>query len=176
MSSDMKRKEKKKPGIQSRYTVAAGERICARVAEGMSLRKAAEAEGVTHRTVLDWAQAWPRFGTQYARACEVRLGVLEDRLLELMELGHEVARDEGCGNARLQAVKLEIDTIKWLLCKLVPKRFGDRTQMEITGKDGADLLPKHTAEEDAAFLAALQAAQAATPPPGGGVCDGKAGS
>ena len=154
-----------KKGQGSRYTVAAGERICARVAEGMSLRKAAAEEHVTHSTVLEWAEAHPAFGDRYARACERRLWVLQDRVLELMELGHEVARDEGCGNARLQAVKLEIDTIKWMLCKLVPKRFGDKSQMEITGKDGADLLPKHTAEEDAAFLAALAAAQGATPPP-----------
>lgn len=140
------------------------------------MRKAAEAEGVTHRTVLDWAAAHERFGTQYARACEMRLAVLEDKVLTLCELGHEVARDEECGHTRLQAVKLEIDTLKWLLCKLVPKRFGDRTQMEITGKDGADLLPKHTAEQDAAFLAALAAAQAATPPPGGVRCDGEVDS
>ena len=159
----MGREMGRKRGGQSRYTVAAGERICAAIAEGASLRKAAEAEGVTHRTVLDWAAAHERFGTQYARACELRLAVLEDKVLTL------------CGHTRLQAVKLEIDTLKWLLCKLVPKRFGDRTQMEITGKDGADLLPKHTAEEDAAFLAALAAAQAATPPPGG-VCDGEVDS
>lgn len=171
----MGREMGRKRGGQSRYTVAAGERICAAIAEGASLRKAAEAEGVTHRTVLDWAAAHERFGTQYARACEMRLAVLEDKVLTLCELGHEVARDEECGHTRLQAVKLEIDTLKWLLCKLVPKRFGDRTQMEITGKDGADLLPKHTAEEDAAFLAALAAAQAATPPPGG-VCDGEVDS
>ena len=165
----------RKKGGQSRYTVAAGERICARVAEGMSLRKAADEEHVTHRTVLDWAEAHPAFGTQYARACERRLEVLQDRVLELCELGHEVAQDVDCGRERLQAVKLEIDTLKWLLCKLVPKKYGDRTQMEITGKDGADLLPKHTAEEDAAFLAALAAAQAATPPPGR-MSDGEAGS
>ena len=171
----MGREMGRKRGGQSRYTVAAGERICAAIAEGASLRKAAEAEGVTHRTVLDWAAAHERFGTQYARACELRLAVLEDKVLTLCELGHEVARDEECGHARLQAVKLEIDTLKWLLCKLVPKRFGDRTQMEITGKDGADLLPQHTAEQDAAFLAALAAAQAATPPPGG-VCDGEVDS
>ena len=154
-----------KKGQGSRYTVAVGERICARVAEGMSLRKATAEEHIGIATALRWAAAHPAFAERYARACETRLSVLEDRLLELMELGHEVARDEGCGNARLQAVKLEIDTIKWMLCKLVPKRFGDKSQMEITGKDGADLLPKHTAEEDAAFLAALAAAQGATPPP-----------
>ena len=171
----MGREMGRKRGGQSRYTVAAGERICVAIAEGASLRKAAEAEGVTHRTVLDWAAAHERFGTQYARACEVRLAVLEDKVLTLCELGHEVARDEECGHTRLQAVKLEIDTLKWLLCKLVPKKYGDRTQMEITGKDGADLLPKHTAEEDAAFLAALAAAQAATPPPGG-ACDGEVDS
>lgn len=165
----------RKKGGQSRYTVAAGERICARVAEGMSLRKAAGEEHVTHSTVLEWAAAHPAFADQYARACERRLAVLQDRILELMELGHEVALDTECGNVRLQAVKLEIDTLKWLLCKLVPKKYGDRTQMEITGKDGADLLPKHTAEEDAAFLAALAAAQAATPPPGR-MSDGEADS
>lgn len=158
---------KKKPGRQSRYTVAAGERICARVADGMSLRRAAREEHIGIATALRWAKEHAGFAERYARACEERLTALQERVLELMELGHEVAGDPDCGNVRLQAVKLEIDTIKWLLCKLVPKRYGDRTQMEITGKDGADLLPQHTREEDAAFLTALAAAQAATPAPVG---------
>ncbi len=162
----MGREMGRKRGGQSRYSVAVGERICAAVAGGMSLRRAADAEGVGIATVLRWVEAWPGFAEQYARACEVRLAVLEDRILELCVQGHEVALDEVCGRERLQAVKLEVDSLKWLLCKLVPKRFGDRAQMEVTGRDGADLLPRHSAEEDAAFMAALAVAQRATPPLG----------
>lgn len=105
--------------------MAAGERVCELIAEGGFLRSAGEAVGVSASTVLRWARGNEGFAERYARACELRLAVLEDKLLELCVLGHEVARDEVCGHARLQAVKLEVDTLKWMLSKLVRGRFGD---------------------------------------------------
>lgn len=105
--------------------MAAGERVCELIAEGGFLRSAGEAVGVSASTVLRWTRGNEGFAERYARACELRLAVLEDKLLELCVLGHEVARDEVCGHARLQAVKLEVDTLKWMLSKLVRGRFGD---------------------------------------------------
>lgn len=42
-------------------------------------------------------------------------------------------------NAYIQAVRLDIDTKKWIMSKLAPQKWGDFVRAEITGKDGKDL-------------------------------------
>lgn len=36
--------------------------------------------------------------------------------------------------------RLAVDTRKWLLSRWSPKRYGDRSALEVTGKDGAPLV------------------------------------
>jgi hypothetical protein len=38
--------------------------------------------------------------------------------------------------------RLRVDTRKWLLSKMLPKVFGDRLSAEVSGKDGAPLMPE----------------------------------
>lgn len=138
-------------GRQSKFTLAAGERVCALIADGGFLRSAGDAVGVSASTVLRWARANEGFAERYARACEVRLAVLEERLLELCALGHEAALDAECGQVRLQAVKLEIDTLKWILSKLVRQRFGDGAAVSSAAaaeKRGSDAAGGLSAEQE----------------------------
>lgn len=128
--------EKKEPGRSSKYSAALAERICDHIRCGCSLRKAAEKEGVNQSTVMRWAHRNAGFCEQYARACEERLAAFEDKLLDLMEEGHKVAGRGLIGGNLLNAVKLEIDTLKWMLSKLMPKKYGDRKAVELTGANG----------------------------------------
>lgn len=128
--------EKKEPGRPSKYSAALADRICDHIRCGCSLRKAAEKEGIAQRTVMRWAHENAEFCQQYARACEERLAALEDKLLDLCEKGHEVAPRFEIGGTMLQAVKLEIDTLKWMLSKLMPKKYGDCKAVELTGANG----------------------------------------
>lgn len=128
--------ENKEKGRPSRYSAALAERICEHIRCGCSLRRAADKEGVPHSTVMTWAFNNTVFSDQYARACEVRLSALEDKLLDLMEDGHQVAGCGLIGGNLLNAVKLEVETIKWMLAKLMPKKYGDRKAVELTGANG----------------------------------------
>jgi len=150
---------KPKKGRPSRYSHALAERICAAVANGKSLHQAAVAEGVKWTTVRDWVQKHAAFSAKYARACEARLELLEGRMLELMERGHEVAMDETCAATRLNAVKLEIDSIKWILCKLLPRKYGDKAALELTGAEGAPLVPNLSEDRIAAIAAKVEEAR-----------------
>lgn len=155
----MSGKSNKNNGNKSRYTKAAGARICAAIAEGQTLRQAAAAEGVSHAVVLKWVQLYPAFGEEYAAALELRLSLFEDQLVELCAEADEAARDDEHGALRLRALQLRIDTLKWQLSKLRPKRYGDRQAVELTGKDGAAVeVVQHSPEQLAAF--ARQVAQA----------------
>lgn len=165
----MKKQPKKAKGRTAaggRYTKALAARICEAIAAGESMRKAAAENGVPNPTVMRWVRSRPAFAEQYARACETRLGVQEEKLFDLMAQGHLAAMDPECGNARLQAVKLEIDTLKWMLSKLLPKKYGEASRLELDGKVDGPALPARTDEELGRFAAMLAAANACTPPPG----------
>jgi hypothetical protein len=132
-----------------RLSKALAERLCAEVASGVPLTRACQAEGVKINTVFDWLQRTPELRGMYARACETRLQVLEERVLELCHIGHEAALDEMTGRDRLTAIKLEIDTLKWMLSKLMRCKYGEKSTVEITGKDGAKLETKQTLDMEA---------------------------
>ena len=84
------------------------------------------------------------FREKYARARESQLQTLADQLVPLAD------KDRICQKRTIKAdgseeivildqverTKLQIETRKWLLGKLAPKKYGDRAQMELTGKDG----------------------------------------
>ncbi len=152
------------------YTVALGTRICGMIAEGASLRRVASQLGIPRRTIQSWIKRYAKFRDAYTEACQMRLLVLEDKYLDLCDEASEAVNadeDPVRVRVRLESLKLQVDSLKFLLAKLLPQKYGDRTQMEITGRDGADLLPAHTREEDAAYLAMLAAVRVKTPPGNG---------
>lgn len=149
--------EKKEPGRPSRYSAALAERICDHIRCGCSLRRAADKEGVSHSTVMTWALNNAVFSDQYARACEVRLSALEDKLLDLVEDGHQVAGCGLIGGNLLNAVRLEVETIKWMLAKLMPKKYGDRAALALEGGEKpVEVAHKLPAEAVAPIVAALK--------------------
>lgn len=76
--------------------------------------------------VRSWADTDAEFGAKYARARNIGLDCQADAMLE-------VARDKS-RDPRCRAV--EIDALKWRLCKLAPKRYGDKVTSEVSGPDG----------------------------------------
>lgn len=150
---------------RGKYSKAAADRIIAAIENGSSLRTAAKQEHVTAPAVLKWKKRYPEFGKQYADACATKYQGYSDEIDDILDEADEAARDPEYGSQRLAALRLRIDTRKWQLAKMLPKIYGDRTQMIIEGANPADVLPKHTAEEDAAFLRMLADIQAKTPPP-----------
>ena len=137
---------------------ALAERLCSCVANGEPLPEACQREGVLTSTVFRWMERSEELGKMYARACEIRLNVLEEKLFVLCNKAHEVACDELSGRERLQAVKLEIDTLKWYLSKLRRAKFGEKQVVEVTGKDGEKLETK--ADISPALLAEIAKMQA----------------
>lgn len=121
-------------GKPAKYTATAGASICEAVAGGASLRKACAVAGIGIATARRWMEQRPDFGQMYARACEKRQSLMEERIQELYEMAHDVAKDDVNPNAKIQAVKLELDGIKWQLSKLQPARYGEKQQIEVSGK------------------------------------------
>ena len=110
---------KRKRGRPSAYSHARADMICARLAEGESLRSiCADATMPAACTVREWILAdLHHFATRYARARDKGLDNMADECLVIADSA--TAEDA-------QARRLSVDTRKWYLSKLAPKRYGDQ--------------------------------------------------
>ena len=118
-------------GIHSTFTQDIANAICAELAEGNSLRKAAESVGVGASTVLGWAEAHKEVGEQYARARQFGYQLLADEILAISDDGLNDTYTDDDGNVRtatdvVARSRLRVDSRKWMLSKMLPKVYGDK--------------------------------------------------
>lgn len=105
---------------------------------GKSLRASAAEAKVAASTVLDWAARDAAFGEQYARAREVGYKLLADEIIEIADDSSGDAVEDENGNIKQNAefvnrARLRVDTRKWMLAKMLPKVYGERTEHAVTG-------------------------------------------
>jgi hypothetical protein len=109
--------------------------ICALVLSGMrgglSAFKACEAAGVPHSTFLLWMKDDAELADSYARAREDLIERIANEVIELSDADVGLQPDGKKDWAAVQKHKLQVDTRKWLLSKLAPKKYGDK--LELTG-------------------------------------------
>lgn len=136
-------------GRPSSFTDAIAFVICERLGEGESLRKICSDEAMPDKsTIMRWLADRAEFRDQYARAREAQADYWAEEIVEIAdtpvegekteesEQGTKVVREDMLGHRRLQ-----IDTRKWLMARMAPKKYGDKITQEVTGADGAPLVP-----------------------------------
>ena len=128
--------------------------ICRRLTEGESLRQICRAKGMpTEGAVRLWVkQDRDGCAAQYTQARELGYELLADELLEIADDGTNdwIDRDgqRVCDHDHVSRSRLRVDTRKWMLSKMLPKVFGDRTQL--VGDGGGAVLVKITIDDAAA--------------------------
>ena len=128
-------------GRPSVYSDALACLICERIAMGESLRSICRDEDTpAMSTVFKWLNENKSFSEQYARAKEESAEYHADGMIDLCDIEPSVVVDQN-GVARVDAGwvqwnRVRIDTRKWVASKLKPKKYGEYTRNEITGKDG----------------------------------------
>lgn len=134
----------------SGYSAARVEEVCKLIASGHSLRQIGAMEGMPDRvTVLRWLDAHEEFRTQYARAREAQAEHFADEILEIADDGTNdwMTRNQGdetvtvADHEHISRSKLRVDARKWLMAKMAPKKYGDKLTQEVSGLDGAPLVP-----------------------------------
>jgi len=77
-----------------------------------------------------------RFREQYAMAREVQAETMADEIVT-------IADGSGLGVEERVALsardRLRVDSRKWVASKLLPKKYGDKIQQEVTGPEGGPL-------------------------------------
>lgn len=133
-------------GRPSLYTPELAQRICARIAEGESLRSICRDEDMPgDATVRAWAiNDVEGFSAQYTKARDIALDLMADDLIEIADtpqLGqktktNEKGETETTEGDMIEHRRLRVDARKWYLSKLAPKRYGDKVAV-----GGAEDLP-----------------------------------
>lgn len=121
------------------HTPEAAEEICLRLSQGQTLRSICKddhlpAESTVRLWVLDDRNG---FAAHYARARNLGLDCMADYALTVARDGKGDEYDPETGKINqesYQRSRLHVDTLKWYLSKLAPKRYGDKLQH--TGPEG----------------------------------------
>jgi hypothetical protein len=138
-----------KMGRPSIYTPELATAICTRLEAGESLRSICRDDAMPDRdTVIRWATEKTDFSNQYATARDRGLDSMAEETLEIADDGSndwmekrnsDGSTYEAVNSEHIQRSRLRVDTRKWYLSKLAPKRYGDHSRVEHTGADGKDL-------------------------------------
>ena len=156
---------KKKPGPAAKYDrEACVAVICAELERGVSLTTALKShDGLPSiASFLTWVEQDPKISERYARSRSIGYHLLADEIVDLSNKTHEWVMIQDLdaygkpiynehGEPRLKQVlmplnsdviahtRLQIDTRKWMLSKMLPKIYGDKVTQEITGTDGGPI-------------------------------------
>ena len=111
----------------SKYTDKLALHICKRIADGDSLRTICKDPQLpTKSTVLKWVLTHDEFADHYARARQIQAELLADEITDIADSEKgDVQRD-----------RLRVDTRKWYLSKVLPKIYGEKKAIEVSGVDG----------------------------------------
>lgn len=125
-------------GRPSEYTQEMADKICARIADGESLRAICRDDGMPQiRSVMRWLAAHPEFSQQYARAREEQADKIFDELLEIADDSRNdwIEKEQGSvvDHEHVSRSKLRVDTRKWMLARMAPKKYGDATNIKLSG-------------------------------------------
>lgn len=125
-------------GRPSDYSDGLAAAICQQLVEGRSVRSICADEGMpSESTVYNWLHDHPAFLERYTRA---RTSQAERMLDEIIEIADDTRWDTEITdfgpkpNAEwINRAKLRVDSRKWAMAKLAPKKYGEK--IDVTSGD-----------------------------------------
>jgi hypothetical protein len=115
------------------YNDELGTKICKRIAEGESVREIVKNDEMpSSSTIFNWLLDEDKkvFLEQYETARNIQAETMFEELIEIADRDSEnVMRD-----------RLKVDTRKWYLSKVLPKKFGEKMEVENTGNININMI------------------------------------
>lgn len=125
-----------KPGSPERAKLA--DAVLANMEAGMSCFKACQQASVPMPTFMLWVSQDSALAESYAQARENFVERIAQEVMELSDVDVGETPDGRKDWAAVQKHKLQVDTRKWLLSKLAPKKYGEK--IEISGDKESPLV------------------------------------
>jgi hypothetical protein len=108
------------------YNLELAALICERLGQGEALKRICQDDHMPSQAIVYiWLTKHPEFLEMYTRAREDQADTLADEITDIADR----ADPENVNVARLR-----VDARKWVAAKLKPKKYGDKTETEHTGK------------------------------------------
>ena len=139
-------------GRPSIYSQELGLKICERLANGESLRAICKGEEFPNiSTVLRWILdgEHQEFSEQYSKARQAQAELLADEIFDIADDGSNdwMLREFADGGSQIvqnsEAIgrsRLRVDSRKWYLSKVLPKKFGEKSEIEHKGSLTVNML------------------------------------
>lgn len=138
---DLPDKRPSKMGRPSLYSPKLAYAFLDRVRSGRSVRNVCKDKDMPDRRTIDrWCNRYPSFAAKYKQAIELRL-------MDQFESLEDIEEKTLNGEYDPKAASVTIGSRQWRLAKLRPKQFGDKQQIEHTGKDGGPIEHRDTTDE-----------------------------
>ena len=120
-------------GRPTDYNEELAAKICSRIACGESLRKICQEDQMpSASSVFLWLTKHPSFSENYAKAQQERSEAMYE---EMLDIGDDVMPDP----AEVAKARLRVDTRKWALARMNPKKYGDKLETTLQGPNGGPI-------------------------------------
>ena len=134
-------------GRPTDYTDDLADKICSALSDGASLRKVCEPDDMPCKaTIFNWLRTNKEFLDQYERAKQESADAMADEILDIADDGtndwiEKTDKDgavigETLNSEHVQRSRLRIDTRKFLMAKMKPKKYGDKVDLNVGGQNG----------------------------------------
>ncbi len=142
-------------GRPTDYTEELGAEICARIANGDSVRTICKADDMpASSSIFLWLSQHSEFSENYEKARQERAEGIYEETLEISDDGtndwmeRRSESEKGAGvltgwvlnGEHVQRSRLRVDTRKWFLARMNPKKYGEKITQEQTGPDGGAIV------------------------------------
>ena len=112
-------------GRPTTYNTEIASIICEQISTGMSLRSiCAQDDMPAASSVFKWLIEHEEFSEQYALATEERTEAMAEDILDIADSTTEEPNRS----------RLRVDTRKWLMSKMKPKKYGDKLDVSSKGE------------------------------------------
>lgn len=125
-----------KIGRPTKYTQKLADEICEGITLGYSVRTVCKPEHMPSiKTFYEWLRTHDEFLKQYARATEERTEAMSEDILDISDDGSNDYMETADGKLiyngdAIQRARLRVDTRKWLMAKMKPKKYGDKLDID----------------------------------------------
>lgn len=127
----MSGKAKRPIGRPTKYSQEMADKICGLISNGMSLRAICNVNGMPARgTVYQWLNENLKFQDQYTRARVEQADYFAEEIVE-------IADNAEADSAAVAKARLQVDARKWAASKLAPKKYGEKTELDVKSSDGS---------------------------------------
>lgn len=139
----------------SQFTQEKADLICSRIADGESLKSICESLGMSRATVFRWLSQVPEFEKQYIVAREEQAEYHAEQIIAIADEAEVEAKYEGeqvrlvLDSTAVARNRLRVDARKWIAAKLLPKKYGDRQQIDLDAKVAVRSLDQELSELNA---------------------------